>query len=132
MKHHLTQLAVRENTALSRPHASRLATDVRSNSICIKEKDLRSRLSASRNEPSATDSGNPSYTAAECAATGGETLADEVSGEPEFLTVSEVALRLRVTKNWVYNHARSLGVYHLGKYLRFSWPKVLEKLGDKS
>jgi len=48
--------------------------------------------------------------------------------ETEFLTVSEVAARLRVTRNWVYNHADALGAVHLGKYLRFSWPRVLECL----
>jgi len=46
----------------------------------------------------------------------------------QFLTVQEVALRLGVSRNWVYNHAETLGAYHLGKYLRFSWSRVLECL----
>jgi hypothetical protein len=50
---------------------------------------------------------------------------------PSFLTVSELAIRLGVTRNWVYNHADSLGAVHLGKYIRFSWSKVLEILGEK-
>lgn len=46
----------------------------------------------------------------------------------QLLTVSEVARRLGVTCNWVYTHADQLGVCRLGKYLRFSWPRVLERL----
>ncbi len=46
----------------------------------------------------------------------------------QFLTVQEVSLRLGVSRNWVYNHAETLGAYHLGKYLRFSWSRVLECL----
>ena len=45
-----------------------------------------------------------------------------------FLTVKEVAVRLCVSCNWVYSHADALGAYHLGKYLRFSWSRVLERL----
>jgi len=52
----------------------------------------------------------------------------EAGAGPELLTVSDVALRLRVSRNWVYSHADWLGAYHLGKYLRFSWPRVLENL----
>jgi len=44
------------------------------------------------------------------------------------LTVTEVALRLRVEPSWVYSHADDLGVYRLGKYLRFSWERVLDRL----
>jgi excisionase family DNA binding protein len=46
----------------------------------------------------------------------------------DFLTVSEVATRLRVKSSWVYGHADELGAYRLGKYLRFSWDRVLERL----
>jgi len=48
----------------------------------------------------------------------------------ELLTVEEVAVRLCVSRNWVYTHASELGVYRLGKYLRFSWPRVLERLAQ--
>lgn len=48
----------------------------------------------------------------------------------QLLTVDEVAVRLSVSRNWVYGHASALGVYRLGKYLRFSWPRVLERLGS--
>jgi hypothetical protein len=59
--------------------------------------------------------------------------ADEATGGrrrdgSEFLTVEEVAVRLCVSRNWVYNHADALGAYHLGKYLRFLWSRVLERL----
>lgn len=46
----------------------------------------------------------------------------------EILTVSEVAMRLRVAPSWVYGHADLLGALRLGKYLRFDWGRVLEKL----
>jgi hypothetical protein len=46
----------------------------------------------------------------------------------ELLTVGEIAGRLRVKKSWVYSHAQEIGGYRLGKYLRFSWPRVIECL----
>jgi hypothetical protein len=46
------------------------------------------------------------------------------------LTVQEVAERLRVKASWVYSHHSELGGYRLGKYLRFSWPRVLQCLGS--
>jgi hypothetical protein len=49
-----------------------------------------------------------------------------------FLTVNEVATNLRVRPNWVYLHADELGAYRLGKYLRFSWPRVLECLEKRN
>jgi hypothetical protein len=57
-------------------------------------------------------------------ATGGEKRAED-----QLLTVDEVATRLSVSRNWVYNHADTIGGYRLGKYLRFSWPRVLDRLG---
>lgn len=45
------------------------------------------------------------------------------------MTVQEVAERLQVKASWVYSHHSELGAYRLGKYLRFSWPRVLECLG---
>jgi excisionase family DNA binding protein len=49
----------------------------------------------------------------------------------DLITVEEVASKLRVKKSWVYTHANGIGVYRLGKYLRFSWPRVLECLDMK-
>ncbi len=47
------------------------------------------------------------------------------------MTVEEVASCLRVKVSWVYSHADALGAYRVGKYLRFSWPRVLECLNHK-
>lgn len=49
--------------------------------------------------------------------------------EESFLTVSEIAKRLKVKESWVYGHSNELGAIHLGKYLRFYWPHVVERLG---
>lgn len=46
----------------------------------------------------------------------------------DLLTVGEVAARLRVPTSWVYGHADRLGVLRVGKYLRFRWDRVLERL----
>jgi hypothetical protein len=54
-----------------------------------------------------------------------------VSGhDDEILTVPEVAERLGVKLSWVYTHADLLGAYRLGKYLRFSWWRVRERLNQ--
>lgn len=44
------------------------------------------------------------------------------------LTVDELATRLRVPRSWVYSHSDDLGAYRLGKYLRFNWERVLERV----
>ncbi|MBI4165981.1 MAG: hypothetical protein HY508_09650 [Acidobacteria bacterium] len=46
----------------------------------------------------------------------------------EILTVQEVAERLKLKASWVYTHADDLGALRLGKYVRFSWPRVIERL----
>jgi hypothetical protein len=48
--------------------------------------------------------------------------------DDQILTVPELAQRLRVAPSWVYGHAGPLGAYRLGKYLRFDWKRVLERL----
>lgn len=50
-----------------------------------------------------------------------------ITADP-LLTVDELAARLRVRPSWVYTHADDLGGYRLGKYLRFSWDRVIERL----
>jgi hypothetical protein len=52
--------------------------------------------------------------------------ADCVCGE--ILTVKQVATRLQLKPSWVYAHADQLGAYRAGKYLRFHWLRVLERL----
>jgi excisionase family DNA binding protein len=46
----------------------------------------------------------------------------------DLMTVEEVAARLKLKKSWVYANADRLGAYRLGKYVRFSWPRVVERL----
>lgn len=46
----------------------------------------------------------------------------------ELLTVSQVAERLQLKESWVYSNADKLGAYRVGKYLRFRWDRVLERL----
>jgi hypothetical protein len=48
------------------------------------------------------------------------------------LTVPEVAAILRVPSSWVYSHAAELGVYKVGKYLRFEREVVLEEIRRRS
>ena len=48
----------------------------------------------------------------------------------ELLKPEEIALRLRVDLSWVYRNADRLGVIRVGKYLRFSWDRVLNALCD--
>jgi hypothetical protein len=46
----------------------------------------------------------------------------------ELLTVGELANRLKLKASWVYSHADDLGAFRLGKYLRFSLSRVMERL----
>jgi len=72
----------------------------------------------------------------------GNEIRDRVSevggrtGEPRttdaLLTVPEVAAILRVPSSWVYSHAAELGVYRVGKYLRFERNVVLEEIRKRS
>jgi hypothetical protein len=50
----------------------------------------------------------------------------------EILDVAELAVRLRVKVSWVYTHSDFLGAYRLGKYLRFSWFRVRNRLDQAS
>ncbi len=52
--------------------------------------------------------------------------------ESDLLTVEELAKRLRVKASWIYGHADELGALRLGKYLRFSWERVLSRLTPSS
>lgn len=48
--------------------------------------------------------------------------------EEKLLTVDEVAGLLQVKSSWVYSHSENLGALRIGKYLRFSWSRVLLNL----
>jgi predicted DNA-binding transcriptional regulator AlpA len=51
-----------------------------------------------------------------------------MTAQEGLLTVPELAERLRLSRSWVYDHADDLGAFRLGKYLRFSLPRVMERL----
>ena len=122
MKDAPAQLDMRENIASSRRHASRSATSAAPEPIGEAE--------SVENKDSVIDSRMTNLKVFDLpltestVATGKEKRAEE-----QLLTVDEVATRLSVSRNWVYNHADAIGGYRLGKYLRFSWPRVLERLG---
>ena len=119
--HRRLQFGTRESTAPSKQHASRTA--ISSSTAGSQTLDLSN--DEARSPQSETDSVEVTQLPL--------TDASEATGATEqnttqLLTVSEVAHRLGVTCGWVYTHAGQLGVYRLGKYLRFSWPTVLERL----
>ncbi len=122
MKDAPTQLDMRENTASSRRHASRPATHATSGAIGEAE--------LVENEAAVTESRAPGVEVFDLSLSESEAAAgEEKKAENQLLTVDEIAVRLSVSRNWVYNHADAIGGYRLGKYLRFSWPRVLERLG---
>jgi hypothetical protein len=51
-----------------------------------------------------------------------------MTASDELLTVGELAARLKIKPSWVYSHADDLGAFRLGKYLRFSLRRVMERL----
>jgi len=59
----------------------------------------------------------------------GDEIANMVAAD-RLLTVDELAARLQVKRSWVYTHADELGAYRLGKYLRFSWARVIQRLSQ--
>ncbi len=82
------------------------------------------------NEAAVTESRAPGVEVFDLSLTESEAATgEEKKAENQLLTVDEIAVRLSVSRNWVYNHADAIGGYRLGKYLRFSWPRVLERLG---
>lgn len=53
-----------------------------------------------------------------------------------FLTVGELAGRLKVPTSWIYSRTRESGPnsiprIKIGKYLRFNWPEVRDWLMEK-
>jgi hypothetical protein len=123
MKTRPTQFGVRENTASSRQHASRLAVSSSSPRSATAVELLQEEGPAS-----ASGMGNVEVLDLPLTEANGAIVVEDRDGK-HFLTVEEVAVRLCVSRNWVYNHASEIGAYRLGKYLRFSWPRVLERLG---
>ena len=119
--HRRLQFGMHENTAPSRQHASRTAVS----SLSADSRAIDSLNDEAKSRRSTTDGAEVIQLPL--------TAANEATGRTEqdttpLLTVSQVARRLGVTCGWVYTHADQLGVYRLGKYLRFSWSRVLERL----
>ncbi len=124
MKLRPTQFGVRENTASPRQHASRLA--VRSP---LPESAVA--LELLQEGPVASLTRIRNVEVLDLPLNGAnEATVGTTQDQRQLLTVAEVAVRLGVSRNWVYGHSSELGVYRLGKYLRFSWPRVLERLGQ--
>src|SRR5437899_11434062 len=103
-----TQFGMRENTASSRQHASRLAVESHFDSIRAEDANPRGGFNG------------PSRVASSSAATGGER-----KGENHLLTVGEVAELLQVPVSWVYEQTRRrcpgrIPGFRLGKYWRFT------------
>lgn len=69
MKTRSTQFDLRENTASSRQHASRPATDNHSNAICIDEQALHAQSRSFQTDDATRESGNALHAAPEHAAT---------------------------------------------------------------
>jgi excisionase family DNA binding protein len=126
MNRRLTQFGVRENTASSRQHASRLADDSNSKPICIEEESPQMQRPSFQNDAPGTSMRDPVHAASQCAAT-----AEERRGESNLLTVHEVAELLQVPVSWVYERTRRHGPeqlphFKIGKYLRFEERTLVE------
>ena len=118
-----TQFGVRENTASSRQHAPRLAVSSSSPRPATAVELLQEEGTLP-----ASGMGHVEVLDLPLTEANGATAGEHRDGK-HLLTVDEVAVRLCVSRNCVYNHASEIGAYRLGKYLRFSWPRVLERLG---
>ncbi len=124
MKLRPTQFGVRENTASSRQHASRLEANsfrFQSNGV---SRDPRGDES-SPHMSGAISMCEPSLTKAANAATGGER-----AEKGRLLSVHDVADLLQVPASWVYGHTRDrcpdrIPGFRLGKYWRFDEADVL-------
>jgi len=121
--HRRLQFDKRENPASDRRHGSRSAVAMDAPSNIIGKDRPCAAIVPTIVDDSPNESNVPAHAATNRAATGVKKADDQL------LTVDEVAIRLSVSRNWVYNHADAIGGYRLGKYLRFSWSRVLERLG---
>jgi excisionase family DNA binding protein len=131
MKPRPTQFDVRENTASSRQHASRLAerpTDFISH---------RTSRESHGNVPSFPEATFPDEIFARplIESANGATEAEK-RDENRLLTVHAVANLLQVPVSWVYEHTRQrctdrIPGFRLGKYWRFSEADVIEWLAAK-
>lgn len=123
------QFGVRQNTASSRQHASRLAVKFSP----LKSHPLQTDNSQVMAGPAAVLSDTETHISDEHAAASGATggRADDT----QLLSVQEVAKLLHVPVSWVYEHTRprcASPIPHikLGKYLRFLPSDITNYLAD--
>ena len=121
--HRRLQFDKRENPASDRRYGSPSAVTMEPPPNAIGKDRSSTTTAGTIIDDAPIESHIPTHAATNRAATG------EKRTDDQLLTVDEVATRLSVSRNWVYNHADAIGGYRLGKYLRFSWPRVLERLG---
>lgn len=121
--HRRPQFDKRENPASDRRYDSRSAVAMQAPSKSTGKDRPSTATTFTIVDDLPTESHLSAHAATNRAATG------EKRTDDQLLTVDQVATRLSVSRNWVYNHADTIGGYRLGKYLRFSWPRVLERLG---
>jgi excisionase family DNA binding protein len=125
MKSRPTQFDVRENTASSRQHASRLSTDTASNAVCIDDQAPQTQRRFFQSDGSTAGVQDELHAASQHAAT-----VEDERHDNHLLTVHDVAELLRVPASWVYGRMRKrstqrLPAYRLGKYWRFSESEIL-------
>ena len=121
--HRRRQFDKRESPASDRRYGSRSAVTMEPSPDAIGKDRSSTTTAGTIIDDAPIESNMPTHATTNRAATG------EKRTDDQLLTVDEVATRLSVSRNWVYNHADAIGGYRLGKYLRFSWPRVLERLG---
>jgi Helix-turn-helix domain len=119
MKDTPTQFEMRENTASSRRHASRLAVDSHLKSMGVEE-----QIPHRARSPYPDDTEGASMLDLMQAASQSAATVDEIGGHRNLLTVYEVADLLQVRVSWVYERTRRHGPeqlphFKIGKYLRF-------------
>ncbi len=94
MKLRPTQFGVRENTASSRQHASRLRVEPHSNAVCIEEQSPDKQSLSSQSDLPAKGFDNPRHAASQPAASGGER-----GGSAE--AVARALIRAQATEHYV-------------------------------
>src|SRR5216683_2090176 len=118
MKSHPTQFGVRENTASSRQHDSRLTRAISPSVNHPQTQNPRTQPFPTHEERSATTSKRPQYAGSDYVATEGETARDDDSP----LTVKEAAKYLGVSPQSVYLWVERKQIPHLrvmGRNIRF-------------
>jgi len=123
------QFGVRENTASSEQHASRLAVNLSSFKRHPLQTNDCKEMAGATSIVSGTQTHISDGDAATSAATG------EKTDDTQLLSVQEVAKLLHVPVSWVYEHTRPrcanpLPHIKLGKYLRFLPSDITNYLED--